>query len=88
MRAARHVRFARVEHFTDRADSGIVQMFRKTLEEFARGRSIVRMHFQPGIDERADQPRPNRSLMVSAVARTEVAAVNRFVFRIVRRERA
>ena len=39
--------------------------FRKTLEEFARGLSFLRMHFQPRVDERPDQPRPNRSLMVS-----------------------
>ncbi len=35
--AAGGVRLARVEHFANRSDSIFVQMFRKTLEEFARG---------------------------------------------------
>ena len=45
------------------------------------------MHFQPRIDERSDEPRPDRALVIGAVSGAKVAAVDRFVIRMVRRER-
>src|SRR5260370_398556 len=63
-------------------------MHRKSLEEFAASGPVVRMNFQPGVDKRTDQPGPNRALMVRAVARTQIAAVNWFVIWIVGRKRA
>src|ERR1700731_4034446 len=62
-------------------------MHGKCLEKFVRAFSILRMKFEPGIDERSNQPGPNRALMISAVTRTQVAGVNRFVFGIVGRKR-
>src|SRR5262249_34706208 len=46
--------FARVEHFTDRPDSGVVQVIGKPREKFSRSRAIVRMNFEPGIDKWTD----------------------------------
>ncbi len=86
--AAGVVRLSGIEHFADRADPRFAQMFWKPREKFTRRGSIVRMDFQPRVDERPDQPRPNRALMVGAIARAQIASVNRFVFRIVWRERA
>src|SRR5713226_7358363 len=62
-------------------------MFRKTLEKFSRGRAIVRMHLQPRVDKRTDQPGPDRALMIRAIARPQITAVNWFVIGIVGRER-
>ena len=39
----------------------------------AGARAILRMRFQPRIDERADQPRPDRALMIRRVARPQIA---------------
>ena len=37
------------------------------------------MHLQPGVDERADQPGPDRPLVIGGVARAQVAVVLRLV---------
>ena len=64
-----------------------LRCYGKRSRNFARSAFVVRMNFQPGIDKRPDQPGPDRALMISAIARAQVAGVNRFVFRIVRRKR-
>ena len=46
------------------------------------------MHFEPGVNERTDKPGPDRALMIRAVARSQVTAVNWFVIGIIGRERA
>jgi len=68
-----NMRLSRVENFADCADPSFAQMFRETLQEFTRGGSIMRMNLQPCIDKRSDQPCPDRTLMVGAVARTQIA---------------
>src|SRR5207244_5495196 len=78
--ATRVVRFPGIEHFANGADARFVQMLGKPHEKFTRRGSIVRMHFQPCVDEWPDQPRPNRALMIGAVPRAEVAGLNWFVF--------
>ena len=45
------------------------------------------MHFQPRVDERPDQPCPDRALMISAIARTKVSAVDRLIIGMFRRKR-
>src|ERR1051325_1643444 len=81
--AAGHVRFASVEHFADRAEAVVAQMSLENFEKFSRGRFVVWMNFQPGVDEWADEPGPNRALVISAVARAQVARVNRFVVGVI-----
>src|SRR4051812_19878844 len=81
---AGHVRFPGVEYFGDRPDAVIAEMDRERFQKFSRSLIVPRMNFQPGINERADEPGPDRALMISAVARAQVAAINRLVFRIVR----
>ena len=58
------------------------EMRGKSFEEFLRARRIFGMHLQPRIDERADQPGPHRALMISGVARTQVAIVLRLIIRL------
>src|SRR6266513_2348920 len=62
-------------------------MHREEFKKFTGASFIVRVNFQPGVDERANQPRPDRALMVSAVPRTQIAGINRLVFRIIGRKR-
>src|SRR6266568_5662432 len=62
-------------------------MLREAFEKFACGGAIVRMHFEPRINKWANEPGPNRALMIRAIARTQITAVDWFVIRIVRRER-
>src|ERR1051325_3109696 len=81
--AAGHVRFASVEHVADRAEAVVAQMSLENFEKFSRGRFVVWMNFQPGVDEWADEPGPNRALVISAVARAQVARVNRFVVGVI-----
>ena len=45
----------------------------KTIEERQGSGAFFRMGSKPGVDERADQPGPNRALMIGGIARTEVA---------------
>src|SRR5947199_10391327 len=63
-------------------------MLREAFEKFACCGTIVRMHFEPRVNKWANEPGPDRALMIRAVARPQVAAVNWFVIGIVRRERA
>ncbi len=71
--AAGVVRLARVKHFADRAEAIVIEVNRKHFEKFARTFFVIRVHLQPGVDEWPDQPGPNRALMVSAIARTQIA---------------
>src|SRR5439155_19900709 len=62
-------------------------MHREKFKKFTGASFIVRVNFQPSIDKRANQPRPDRALMVSAVPRTQIAGINGLVFRIIGRKR-
>src|SRR4029077_14333954 len=86
--AAGHVRLPRVKNFADRHDAVVAQVHGKGFKKFSRGGSIVRMNFQPRIDERPDQPGPNRALVIRTLSGTKVTAINRFVIWIVWRKRA
>src|SRR5207302_9092895 len=76
---AGHVWFTRVKDLADRTDAVVAQMDWESLKKFARRRPIVRMNFEPSVDEWPDQPGPNRSLMIGAIARTQIARINWFV---------
>ena len=47
----------------------------EAVEEAARARAVVGVHLEPRVDERADQPRPDRALVIRGVARAQVAVV-------------
>src|SRR5437763_14821070 len=81
------MRLARVEHFADCAQAVLIHPLGKTLEKFSRGGVFARMDFEPRVDERPDEPGPHSSLVIRTVARTQIAGVNRFVIRMLRRER-
>ena len=68
-----------VEDLAERADARFVQVRREAFETAPRARLVVRMDLEPGIDERADQPAPDRALVVGGVARAQVAVVLRLV---------
>src|SRR5690349_5820638 len=63
-------------------------MDRKSFKKSARSGTIVRIDFEPGINKGTNQPRPHRALMVCAIAGAQIASVNRFVIRTIRRKRA
>src|ERR1700716_2577286 len=63
-------------------------MVRENFKESMRAGFVVGVSFQPGIDKWSDEPSPDGSLMVAAVARTKIAGINRFVFGSVGRKRA
>ena len=46
-----------------------LEMRVEPVEQRARAGAIVRVDLQPGVDERADQPGPDRALMIGGVAR-------------------
>ena len=49
--------------------------------------AVVRMDAEPGVDERPDQPGPDRSLVIGGVAGPQVAEVLRLVIGMARRQR-
>src|SRR6185369_13208965 len=86
--STRRVRLDGVEDLTDRAEAEVVECRDTAIEKAPRARGILRMHLEPRVDPGADEPRPDRALMVRRVARAQVAEVARLEVRIVRRERA
>src|SRR5688572_5312011 len=56
-------------------------------EVFPRRFRLARIRLNPGVNEWSNQPPPDRSLVVRAVARTQVAVVARLVIRMLRIER-
>src|SRR5581483_4203696 len=68
-----------IENLTDGAYTGTFQMIAESVKKASRGCEIVGVNSKPGIDKRPDKPRPNRTSMISCVARAEIAVVPRFV---------
>ena len=62
-------------------------MFDQAVEQAAGAGGVVRVHLEPGVDVRADQPRPDGALMVGGVARPQVAVVAGLVIGVARRQR-
>ena len=60
----------------------------ETVEIPSRTGVVLRMHLEPGVDPRADEPAPHRPLMVRRVARTQIAEILCFVIGIAGRERS
>src|SRR4051812_47475322 len=75
-----------VEDFADRADAGGAELGAETVEEGQRAGVIARMHFQPRIDEGADQPAPDRALVIGGVAGAKIAVVRFLVVGIAARQ--
>src|SRR5262249_31377799 len=74
-----------VEDLANRADARVVQVIDKALQQRPRRRRIVRVQLQPGVDVGANEPCPDRSLMIRGVASPQVAVVLRLVVGMVRR---
>src|SRR5262245_11046565 len=53
-------RFVGIEDFADRSDASIIQVREEAVERAAGAIDIIRVDLQPRVDERADQPRPDR----------------------------
>src|SRR5947209_19121277 len=86
--AARRERLDGVEDLADRADARLVQVRDEAFQKLARARAVFRVDFEPRVNERADEPGPDRALVVGGVARLQVAVVGRLELRVVGRERA
>ena len=52
-------------------------MREEAIEETACAHSVIGMHFQPRVDEWADEPAPDGALVIRRVACAEVAEVAR-----------
>src|ERR1700733_10490820 len=74
-----------IEDLADRADSGFGEVSLKAIEQRARGGGVA-VDLHPGVDERADEPRPYGALVISKVARTQVSEVLGSVVGLTRRE--
>src|SRR5262249_16255219 len=85
--AARRERLLGVGDLADRTDARLAEMIRQALQEPPATLLVVRMQLHPGIEERPNEPRPYRSLMISGVARTQIAMIGRLVVRLARRPR-
>jgi len=90
--AARCVRRIGVGDFRHVAEAGVAQVLYERREEARTGLAFcaggIVVHPHPGFDERSDQSRPYRALMVRPVALARAAAVMGHVARILRREGA
>src|SRR5438067_6230399 len=84
---AGQVWFVRIINFADCAQPVVAQMDRERFQKFTGAPLVIRVNFQPGVDEGSDQPGPNCSLMISTITRAQIAGVNRFVFWIIGRKR-
>src|SRR5439155_16866718 len=78
--AARRERRFRVENFADRPDARIVHVRHEPVEHALGANEVIRIHLQPGVDERADETDPDRALVIRRIARAEVSEVARLVF--------
>src|SRR5690349_347541 len=74
-------RFLRVEHLADRSNACVVEVRHESFERVARAVEVVRIHLQPRVDERTDEPCPHSALVVRGVARAQIAEVLRLVIR-------
>src|SRR5437870_370401 len=66
--SAREEGIVGIEDFADRSDAGLGEVRGKAIQEFASAREIIRVNAQPCIDERTDQPCPNRALVIGRIA--------------------
>src|SRR5437016_2875155 len=69
--AARGVGLLRVKNLADRADASLAEMADKTLQEVPCFTPPVGMDLEPGVDKGADQPGPDRALVIGRVSRAE-----------------
>src|SRR4029453_186650 len=75
---ARRVGLFRIEDFAERADARVIKVIDKAIEKMPGAGTIVGMNFQPGVDERTDEPGPHGALMICRITRAQVAKVARF----------
>ena len=76
-----------VEDFADRAQRGLVQMWAEGFEKVPGAPAVIGMDLEPGVDERADQPGPDRALVVGRVPGPQVSEIARLVVRLAGRQR-
>ncbi len=89
--AARFVRRVGVENFGNLPDAGLREMRFEAGKNFVDalfGFVPVRMNFPISVDKRADQPSPNRALMIRRIAFGRRARIDRALARIVWTKRA
>jgi len=88
--AARCVRGFGVTNFRDVTEPRMIEMLVERWKKlraglFSRG-SVSAMHAHPSFDERANQPRPNRALVINRISRAGVAFVMRRISAFARRQ--
>src|SRR5581483_12337782 len=86
--AAREKGFLGVEDFADRADARLVEVRGEAIDQPASLAPLRRVELEPRLDVAADEPRPDRALVIGGIAGTQVAGVLRLVVGMVAAERA
>src|SRR5262249_11313690 len=76
------------EDLADGTDAGLAEMIGKAVEHLGGAAAILRMRAQPRVHEWANQPGPNRALMIGGIAGPKIAIVLRLEVRASRRQRA
>ena len=75
-----------VEDLADRADAGVGEERSEALDEAESACIVAGVHFQPGVEERSDEPGPDRTLMIGGVACAKIAVICRLLGRMIGRE--
>src|SRR3954470_2241707 len=86
--AAGGVRLLGVEDFADAAQAGFAEMRDETVQEMPGLRRISGVDAQPGVHVRADEPAPDRPLVIGGVAGPQIAVVAGLVLRMAWGQRA
>jgi hypothetical protein len=84
----RRERLLSIEDLAERTESCLTQLRDKTREQVARSSPVLRVHPQPCIDKRSDEPGPYCPLMVCRITRAQVAIVLGLVIRMAWGKRA
>src|SRR6185503_13147805 len=71
--SSRSIRSFGVEDLADRPDAGFRQVLLEAVQELACALAVLRIGLQPGVHERANQPRPDRPLVIGRIERPEIA---------------
>ena len=69
---AGQVRFVRIKNFGDCPKSIIAQVDWESFEKSTGASLVIRVNFQPRVDEGPDQPGPYCPLMVSTITRAKI----------------
>ena len=86
--AARSIWRFGVEDLANRAHARLAQMGLEAIQEFPDALDVLRMYFEPSVDEWTNEPSPHRPLVISRISRTKIAIIGALVILVILRERS